>query len=978
MAIVPPSPDPRRWPLLVVPLAMLAALLWWLRAPAPARETPTADPTTPTAPALTGPRDRPTLTLDPRRNQLAAISGTITDKKNHPIPGARVCARPQWDALAASDRRGLHCSTTDRAGRYRISDLLGVDHRVLASAAGHIPAAYERGAGAARRSTVVLRPATDLTGIDIRLEGGGVEIHGTVKDLSGGPIEAAVVSAHDGVAFTDADGQFAAWVRPGATHVTAEADGYTSGYTSGAAPGHHFEVFLTPESVLVGKVVRADDGSPVADALVAANGRYSEASYTDAGGNFRIDRLQPGPYKPEVTADAWFGRIDEQVILGLGETSGPLIIKAHPATFIEGTVVNAACDNGWLSLEERAQGRYHVATREPDGNWRARGLLPGDYEVSIRCEGFVAEEKYPHVIVAAAPISGLRWPVHPGQTIRGKVVDATGNPIARARVSASSKPDPTQPRAQQTGASFVTGDDGRFELAGLLPGAYQLRTSAFSPPRATPPKPLELSLPKGQDLGDITIELPATGELRGTLRTRDGKPIVRVDISVHDGVQSQSVVADDEGRFHFPHLAAGDYRVTARRGWNDPLRAPGTSDDDVQGTRVRVEAGQTASVALVVEARSNALHGVVRDSGGSPVADAFIDVTRESDSAAQASAGAARQNRWNEFGSTPRLTDVDGRFHVDGLGAGKHTVRAFRRGGGEAIAEHVEIGSDLVLVIAETGRLAGTIAARGGPPPEEFSLSLRDELTGFNRSDRFFRTDGRWSLAELPGGKYRLTVTAGTGTAETTVDLAAGQELADVRLELAPRVTVRGTLIDFDGQPAAGLYVSVGMQRGGAWDSGASDKQNVSDAAGRFEVPGAPPGKIMVTAWPPPSSDFAYVTHLVVIDDSPTTELPPIRVPRKRVQPGDAAGDLGYRLKDPEPGADPMQRRLIVAVVRPGGPAATAGLKPGDEITSIDGEPIGPANVSIHYQLTNVPVGTVVNLGLARGATLAVTAAAKP
>ena len=56
---------------------------------------------------------------------------------------------------------------------------------------------------------------------------------------------------------------------------------YAQGYEEGAVPGHHFEIFLTPEAVLVGTVVRANDGAPVGGAEVWAAG--GEAGITMAG-----------------------------------------------------------------------------------------------------------------------------------------------------------------------------------------------------------------------------------------------------------------------------------------------------------------------------------------------------------------------------------------------------------------------------------------------------------------------------------------------------------------------------------------------------------------------------------------------------------------------------------------------------------------------------------------------------------------------
>src|SRR5690606_29051115 len=131
-------------------------------------------------------------------------------------------------------------------------------YRVSAGAPGRVPAFHVRGEGAARRDTVDLRAGAELREVDIVLAGGGVEIHGVVKDLSGGPVEGATVTSGGlfygtGMAVTRSgpEGEFSLWVRPGAPPVWARAEGYAGGTDTGAAPGHQFELFLTPEAVLV-------------------------------------------------------------------------------------------------------------------------------------------------------------------------------------------------------------------------------------------------------------------------------------------------------------------------------------------------------------------------------------------------------------------------------------------------------------------------------------------------------------------------------------------------------------------------------------------------------------------------------------------------------------------------------------------------------------------------------------------------------
>src|SRR5690606_13371233 len=229
----------------------------------------------------------------------------------------------------------------------------------------------------------------------------------------------------------------------------------------------------------------------------------------------------------------------------------------------------------------------------------------------------------------------------------------------------------------------------------------------------------------------------------------------------------------------------GEYRVTASRD-GVAMRAPGTGDDDVQGVKVMVEADMVASVNLVVETGSGAIAGVVREAGGGVVSDAFVEVRRESESLAAAAEGSG--SRWFGINHRPHLTDVDGRFVIEALFPGKYTVRAFRRGGGEATAEHVALGAEVALEIAATGRIAGTVALAGGGAPQTFSVTLYGP-DGYRRTDEFFRTGGSWSFGELPPGSYKIAVTAAEGTQEIDLSLGADEEKSGVTVELAARVT---------------------------------------------------------------------------------------------------------------------------------------------------------------------------------------------
>lgn len=973
----------RTWGL-VLGVGVLAGVLWWCRgggeqaAVVVGAERGRGDGVV----AGTGPRSRPGVVLEARLAERASIAGAVRDEQGRAIAGALVCAQGRSPRLASAETRGASCVKSEGDGSYRIDGLFGVRHSVVASAAGYVGGGYARGEGAARRDAVDLRAGQETRDVDIVLVGGGVELRGVVRDLSGGAVEGAQVSAEHSLGFSGEDGAFVLWVRPGDARVYADADGYTQGFEEGAAPGHLFELYLTPEAVLVGKVLRAGDGLPVEGARVVAEPGRSDwgqpSAYTDAGGNFRIVGLQPGPYKPEATADDAYGLAQEQVILGLGETSENVVISAHPAVFVEGVVVTpggGGCDVGHVGLADEVNGRKHFGELEPDGVFRARGLLPGDFAVNVECAGFVPAPGYPRVVIAERSVEGLRWEVARGQSIRGVVVDGAGEGAARVTVGATPRPDVNAPRQQTTTHWGVATDAaGKFELAGLLPGVYTLELSSWEVARALPAKQPEVTLVAGKDLDGVRIELPATGEVRGRVEDERGVGVARAKISLRGDVDRQIVEAADDGSFWFAAVGVGDYRVTALRG-EELLRAPGSGDDDVQGERVSVRGGATETVKLVVAGAAGTLSGVVRDAGGAPVADAFVEAARESESAAAAAGGALRDGRWSSFYDRPNLTDVDGRFTLTNLSPGKYTVRAHRRGGGEGVVEHAALGDSVALTIAEAGRMLGVVVLRGGGAPESFRVEVRDAASGFSRSDEFFRTDGAWVMGELPDGTYSVKVSSGAGTGEVRATMAGGDDTVGVRVELMPRVTVRGTIVDLSGQPVVGMRVSIGEL---SLDDG-PDQANISDEAGRFTVTQAPTGAVQVSILPRNLGDPEWGWTVVPMriearEAGATVLLAPIRISKQRRVGEQAVGDLGLKTRDAEAGEDPLARRLIVAVVRPGGPAATAGLRVGDEIVSVDGQSVRGGDAYLFSGLIGVPAGTAVTLGLANGTSVQITA----
>lgn len=928
-------------------------------------------------------RSTPRTAVELRGADKAAVSGRVHDEAGQGIAGARVCAIPNTDALLGVAKPEPICVRSEADGHYELPGLWPVRSRLVASAAGYEAKTWRPSAEIrAYRARIDLSPAQRREGVDFELPGGGVVLTGVVKDIAGGPIDSAWVSSGAAYARSDEAGAFELWVSAGTRGVSASSEGYADGMVRALAPSEFVELFLTPESVLVGRVVDAETGAPIAGATVYANRHQGHGALSDDGGSFRIYGLEPGIYKPRATTDHGYGEVAESVHLGLGQTSDAVEISVHPMTLVEGTVVVAGaearpCEDGGVRLSSAAGQRYSERIDSADGWVRFRGVAPGEYQVVASCRDKISAERYPKLVVGEDDQRDLVWEVSEGLAIRGEVVDEGGEPVEGVRVSARMIVEGEAAREQQrTNSSDASLDDGSFAIGGLLPGRYEISTANWRGARPGPSEPLERELDAGADINDVRIVMPATGRVVGRVVDASGQPVVAALDAVHLDVTGPRGRArsGDDGRFELEHLYPGKTRITAKGGhgfFGETMRAPGTSDDDVQGELVEVVANELVEVELVVQSRSGRIRGRVVDASGGPVPDAFVSVERMSDAAGALGVNARRGVRWS-WGEQPVLTDQDGSFVLDGLPEGAFIIHAHREGGGEALAEGVALGSEVELVIATTGELAGTVTFAGGAP-ERFELAIREPELGFDRRETFFRTDGAWRLRELPAGRYEITATAGGGTSEAEVELGEGEVREGVALTLNPRLTLEGRIVDLDTrEPVAGLSVVVSTSAySGIGRTADAERKNISDADGRFVIEDAPSGLVRIYAWKIGQSlesrEYDGVSQMMELAPEPIVQdIGELEVIRRRIGGDEQPGDLGLETKQYDAlYGDPETFEIVVALVRPGGPAAKAGLEAGDEIVAVDGHDVRGTNAGRWPSLTRVKPGTKLALTLA-------------
>ncbi len=648
---------------------------------------------------------------------------------------------------------------------------------------------------------------------------------------------------------------------------------------------------------------------------------------------------------------------------------------------------DAACEQGSVFARGKISQRGAWDETEHNGEIEILGLEPDTYEVTVHCDGFVAAATYPDVVIAEASVEAQVWEVRQGLVVRGRVVDQDGKPIEGA--IAFARPVGTFARAQQTLAGQRTDGTGRFEAAGLIAGDYELH--AEHDEYLTPETPPKVTLADGQPPEDVRVELEAGGTITGRVIDARKRPVPGATVRVmgKDSWGGSQAHAGDDGTFTLKAVRpANDVRIVAQRGWWEDMRAPGTTDDAIQGERIDVRAGETSTVEILVAEQFGKIRGKVVDADGGPVDDAFVHTVRESDSAA-ANAGAARANvRWGQWARTPTLTEQDGSFELDKLEVGRHTVMAMRKGGGEGVVEHIETGSSGVTIrLGQGGTISGKVALSSGGAPRRFSISVQDRRQGVSRDEDFFATGGEFRIADLPAGKYTVGASATEGSTDTTVELAEGGKAGGIALVLTAKVDVTGTIVDLaTGEPVPGMKVVIAPRRGGDFALnfvGGGKMDDVSDEGGRFKVAAAPTGPVRVTVAPRSfmlggDADYGW-QHIrrTIPAGNASHELGQLRIAKLRTKTNERGGDFGIALKQVDPDADAEDMPLEIAVIRPGSPAAASELRVGDVIVEVDGQDVTGDNRYLYHSLTHVKQGDRVTLGT-KGGTKVTLVAAKP
>ena len=452
---------------------------------------------------------------------------------------------------------------------------------------------------------------------------------------------------------------------------------------------------------------------------------------------------------------------------------------------------------------------------------------------------------------AELPAAGVHMRLWPANTLRGRVMDPAGKPLAG--VSVCGTKDHAWFDGEFLAPQITTDDSGRFELPGVPIGDCVVR--AFAPGFAMLERRLSAVADTTLDLvlrpGDETkITLTTHGLPQAAMPTaavriypmRNGSGFL-VPRAVERGV------LDAQGRCQWLGLADAQWHVS--------VEASGFTFDP---RTVTTEMGKR-SHELTFRASADGsitLRGVLRDDAGKPLeGQTLVGRTQRSQSINGGRPGRAVTDAAGRFTLVAPLVEGEpyslhllGSTHVlaqtkDDSMRGRTDLRY-----GTSWEETADPARELALVAVRGARVtARLLDERGNPVPFQWTEVQGERANtkpafgavAYATSQR----DGTVAFSRFHGGDTRLRVQAsgagGSGISETFT-LAPGEQ-RDVVLQLQTPGRVGGRVLDGKGQPLAGVRVKIGnwvvetgKQVDGSWTNVMSDRD------GRFLFTGVSAG----------------------------------------------------------------------------------------------------------------------------------------
>jgi RNA polymerase sigma-70 factor (ECF subfamily) len=491
-----------------------------------------------------------------------------------------------------------------------------------------------------------------------------------------------------------------------------------------------------------------------------------------------------------------------------------------------GGIAKAAISvDGVEGTESDANGNYRVCVSPQDV------LGPAQYvDVRVEADGYGTT----HETVIAMGDMEHDFLLVPEAILVGRVTTSGGDPVSGARVFAHAEP---QEMPRHVASGFADTDkDGRFRIARLAPGAFQLNAQA----KGVTSFPLAVFAQPATTSREIRIVLDRKplARVRGHVY-KDNAPVGGAQVqAVREGQPAGGSMSQADGSFVFDAMEYGKTQFFV-----SPNTAEASSEINVDRAEVddvRVELTKTASI-----------HGRVTRKG-TPVQGASIVYMPPP----QASF----------FGMQPATTtDAHGAFVLE-LPAGMGQLSAWDNSKKAFAVRPVELApkeeKTMDIELDMSGEVIGTIVNEAGGPVAGVYMRLDLADGSGDMCESLTDAKGQFDCSMLTGGEYRATVTPSpgarqgfapaVGTQFPTLTVPHDGVLSGVQLAIKDeRLAIRGSVVDDTGTPMSDVHV-MAIAPG---ESTMGFPSTLTDAAGHFEIANLAPGTYSLAAHAADGSD---------------------------------------------------------------------------------------------------------------------------
>lgn len=454
--------------------------------------------------------------------------------------------------------------------------------------------------------TVPVGPQGIFTEPQIEL-GKGTQLTGYVKDEAGNVISGATLHL-DGLRYqgspytapdrmtvtTSPEGWYVfANVPPGNRSMTVSAPGYGTltvpslMFQANQEPTTR-DVLLKVAEMICGRVVDRE-GAPIPGAMLLAVGHNAIQQTTrgtatsDAKGEFCIESLMPGQYNIIATAKGYrFERAlrvasnqSNQVITGIREADvcGQVVDldtgRPIPAFNVRLRLVYAGNPVSQPLPEtdtpvSSANGEYCIVGVGQSSD--------GGYVVEAHAAGYAPGFSDPFTVAPGKNVPNVVIRLGQGASLRGRVVDGTGKPVARALVTTHDNEWTDDAFMEAVGEEYPTmatttsartNDKGYFVIKGLTPETYKITIAAAG---FTEYAQADIAVNAGQENDVGEVRLQRGGTIKGTLFDPSGRPLAggRIELAILDGAYPVTYRAktSQDGSYTITNILPGMYRLT--------------------------------------------------------------------------------------------------------------------------------------------------------------------------------------------------------------------------------------------------------------------------------------------------------------------------------------------------------------------------------------------------------------------------------